>query len=411
MTRRCFVRSMTAGGAALALGQGALQAGVTPPDFASAAKTLSEHRIVRMEARQLQDRYPRFVGKNSHLGAVGWGGGYQVRRVITDQGASGWGMSHVKDDVVAPLIGRSVPNLYDMEQGVSDEARAIEIPLHDLVGNILGKPVYALLGSQGPTSVPIYSGAVYFDDLEPENQPRGVEGVLASCQQDHDVGYRAFKLKIGRGFKWMPKAEGIQRDIDVTRAVRERFPECRILVDGNDGFTVEEFIAYLDGVRDCDVYWIEEPFLETRDDYLKLREFMRTIDCRALIADGESCPRHPPQPTEYGGYEVEFVDHLYALAAEKLVDVFLLDLGTLGYTRWRHLMPKLKAAGILASPHTWMWTPRPIYAAHLAAGLGDVAIVEGIPGKAAGIDYSAFTFANGDLQMPEAPGFGLGLEA
>ena len=410
MTRRCFVRSMTAGGAALALGQQALQAGVPPPDFASAARALSEHRIARMEARQVQDRYPRFVGKNSHLGAVGWGGGYQVRKVITNQGASGWGMSHVKDDVVAPLIGRPIAELYDMQQGVLDEGRGIEMPLYDLVGNILGKPVYALLGSQGPTSVPIYSGAVYFDDLEPENQPRGIDGVLASCRQDYDLGYRAFKLKIGRGFRWTPKADGIQRDIDVTRAVRERFPDCRILVDGNDGFTVDEFITYLGAVHDCDLYWIEEPFTENRDDYLKLHEFMRQIDCQALIADGESCPRHPAQPTEYGGYEVEFVDALFALASEKLADVFLLDLGTLGYTRWRHLMPKLKAAGVLASPHTWMWTPRPIYAAHVAAGLGNVAIVEGIPGKAAGIDYSAFSFLNGELQMPQTPGFGLGLE-
>jgi L-alanine-DL-glutamate epimerase-like enolase superfamily enzyme len=371
---------------------------------------LGEHRIARMETRQVQDRYPRFVGKNSHLGAVGWGGGYQVRRLITDQGASGWGMSHWKDEEVGHLLNARVSDLYDMASGATEEGRALEIPLHDLVGNILGKPVYALVGSQGPTSVPIYSGAVYFDDLEPEDNPRGVQGVLASCRQDYDLGYRAFKLKIGRGLKWMPKAEGIQRDIDVTLAVRQRFPDCRILVDGNDGFTADEFITYLDGVRDCDLYWIEEPFTESRDDYLKLREFMRTIDCRALVADGESRKDRATEPTEYGGYTEAFVDSLYALAAEKLVDVLLLDLGIVGYTRWRSIMPKLKAAGVQASPHTWMWTPRPIYAAHVAAGLGNVAIVEGIPGQAAGIDYSAFSFFNGELQMPETPGFGLGLE-
>jgi D-galactarolactone cycloisomerase len=412
MTRRGFVRSVAAGGATLALGRATLRAQgrVAPPNAAAAQRALGEHRIARMETRQVQDRYPRFVGKNSHLGAVGWGGAYQVRKLVTDQGARGWGMNHWKDEDVNHLLNARVSDLYDMARGATEEGRALEVPLHDLVGNILGKPVYALLGSQGPTSVPIYSGAVYFDDLEPEDNPRGVQGVLASCQQDYELGYRAFKLKIGRGFKWMPKAEGIQRDIEVTLAVRQRFADCRILVDGNDGFTADEFITYLRGVRDCDLYWIEEPFTESREDYLKLREFMRTIDCEALIADGESRKDRATGPTEYGGYTEAFVDSLYALAAEKLVDVFLLDLGIVGYTRWRSIMPKLKAAGVLASPHTWMWTPRPIYAAHIGAGLGNVPIVEGIPGQAAGIDYSAFSFFNGELQMPETPGFGLGLE-
>jgi L-alanine-DL-glutamate epimerase-like enolase superfamily enzyme len=70
-------------------------------------------------------------------------------------------------------------------------------------------------------------------------------------------------------------------------------------------------------------------------------------------------------------------------------------------------MPEFTSLGILTSPHTWAWTPRPFYAAHLAAGMGNVSIVEGIPGKAAGIDYSAYQLKDGNLVMPDAPGFGL----
>jgi L-alanine-DL-glutamate epimerase-like enolase superfamily enzyme len=57
-----------------------------------------------------------------------------------------------------------------------------------------------------------------------------------------------------------------------------------------------------------------------------------------------------------------------------------------------------------------MWTPRPYYAAHLAAGTGNIDILEGIPGKAAGIDYSAYAMKDGCLQVPQSPGFGLRLE-
>lgn len=37
--------------------------------------------------------------------------------------------------------------------------------------------------------------------------------------------------------------------------------------------------------------------------------------------------------------------------SSKLVDVLVLDLGIVGFTRWRQLMPELAKAGIKASPH------------------------------------------------------------
>ncbi len=42
-----------------------------------------------------------------------------------------------------------------------------------------------------------------------------------------------------------------------------------------------------------------------------------------------------------------------------------------------------KLAGVPASPHTWMWTPRPYYAGHLATVVGNVVVFERIPGRAA----------------------------
>ena len=60
-----------------------------------------------------------------------------------------------------------------------------------------------------------------------------------------------------------------------------------------------------------------------------------------------------------------------------------------------------------ASPHTWMCTPRPFYAAQLAGGVGNVDIVEGIPGSAREIDYSAYEISGGGLVLPDVPGMGL----
>ena len=46
-------------------------------------------------------------------------------------------------------------------------------------------------------SVPIYSGAIYFDDLDPPGEARGLEPILDVCRQDALSGHRHFKLKIG----------------------------------------------------------------------------------------------------------------------------------------------------------------------------------------------------------------------
>jgi L-alanine-DL-glutamate epimerase-like enolase superfamily enzyme len=159
------------------------------------------------------------------------------------------------------------------------------------------------------------------------------------------------------------------------------------------------------------LYWIEEPFEENADGYRRLREEMEKVGCKALLADGEARRRQADPPTAYGGYVQEFTDRLYRLAEQKLLDLFVLDLDIVGFSRWRRVMPELVKAGVAASPHAWMWTMRTHQTAQLAAGVGNIPIVEGIPGRAPGIDYSAYKMRDGKLVMPEEPGFGFRLES
>ena len=76
----------------------------------------------------------------------------------------------------------------------------------------------------------------------------------------------------------MEPSEGKERDIRVTLAVRERFPDCRILVDANDGYTCDDFLRYVTAVADCDLFWIEEPFRENRAELLRLKQRYRPAD-------------------------------------------------------------------------------------------------------------------------------------
>ena len=402
MRRRDF---LAASAAAPFLGLPGLLRGEESP--AAWPKDLSEHRIASFETFGSNDRYTRSLGPNARLGPHGTGYRRRFRVVTTDQRAVGMGLCWPDDDVIKPFVGTKVSDLFDPAVGTDPSADPLDIVLHDLAGVILQKPVYQILGSKGPTSIDIYSGAIYMDDLMPEDNPKGIEAVLSACQMDYDAGYRAFKLKIGRGNMWMPRDEGDRRDIEVTRAVREKFPDCKVMVDANDGYSVDGFLKYVTAVADCDLYVIEEPFDEHREGLVRLREHMADVGCNAMIADGEFREDHADKRGSWGDYTQRHVDRFFDLADDGLIDVCVFDLSSLGFTQWRKAMPRFADAGIKTAPHLWGGTPKPFYCAHLAAGIGNVLIVEGIPGVGQQLDYSGFRIADGQIHVPDTPGFGI----
>jgi L-alanine-DL-glutamate epimerase-like enolase superfamily enzyme len=294
------------------------------------------------------------------------------------------------------LIGRPVAELIDPEIGIiADEAMPLDYALHDLAGNILDQPVHQMLGGHGVMTILCYDGAIYMDDLTPEENPRGVGIIVENCRNDYRMGYRDFKLKIGRGYQWMDPEEGLQRDIGVTRAVAENFPDCRILVDGNDAFTCQQMIRYMDAVADCNIFWIEEPFRENREDLIKLKEFLAKRSPNTLVVDGESRPD---------------VDFLLELASEKLLDALQMDISGYGFTNWRKIMPGLIEAGVPAAPHAWGDPLKTHYSAQLGAGLGNMLALEGIPSTTDGVDMSLYKLDRGILHVSEnAHGFGMAL--
>ncbi|GAA1587379.1 mandelate racemase/muconate lactonizing enzyme family protein [Kribbella sancticallisti] len=356
--------------------------------------SLDRHFVRSVERSSLKTRYPRTVGRNARLGSHGSGGVDDIVVLRTDTGKVGWGL--VAGSVSADqAVGRSVAELIDPGRGVRDDSlRGLDFALHDLVGQIEDLPVHAILGGHGPSTVACYDGAIYFADLDPDESPRGVPAVLADCAADDAAGYRAFKLKIGRGNRWMDRAAGDARDIEVTRAVREAYPEHRILVDANDGYDCAGFIEYLQAVADCGLYWVEEPFLDDAADLARLRQYLREAGSATLIAEGESNPE---------------LETLLEIAGRGDIDVLLMDVVSFGLTSWRGVMPRIAELGVRASPHAWGLPLKTLYAAQFAAGLGNVDTVEGVPGETLGVDTSGYLWRDGELTVPDRPGFGLPL--
>lgn len=394
MERRQFLQSITGGTAVL------LSAQQTRSSQITYGNILADHVIEKVNTKKLRMYYPRYVSMNSQRGPHGCEFDDTICEIITNQGAKGWGVPlwrTMEKEAREFVVGKKLSEVFNPQTGILDKRAAFcDMALYDLAGVILNKPVYEVLGAVRPEIFKCYSGMIYFDDLTLfYNKPMGMDLILKECAFDYAVGYRQFKLKIGRGFKYASKKSGMERDIEVTKLVAKSFPDCEILVDGNDGFTVEEFERYLEGIQDVKLFWIEEPFVENLGDYTRLKAFLKERNINTLLADGEASP----------------IDHqlLAKLETMKLLDVRLNDIQDIGFSGWRKLMPQLKKSGTLASPHAWGSQVKTNIISHLSAAYGHTATIEGVTCISEDVDFGAYELKDGKLIPSSAPGFGMKL--
>ncbi|HET6505314.1 MAG TPA: dipeptide epimerase [Baekduia sp.] len=149
-------------------------------------------------------------------------------------------------DAAAPLLGDDPFALEAIlaRAGASDRAgrAALDAALHDLVGTLIGQPMWRLLGLTpgGPPTTYTISLA------EPQAMADGARAALTRF-----AGLRALKLKLGAG-----------RDLDVARvrAIRSAVgPGVALVVDANEAWTLPEALAVLPALADAGVALVEQP--------------------------------------------------------------------------------------------------------------------------------------------------------
>lgn len=391
MNRRRFVRHSL-------LGALASQAGLE----AAESSPLSEHRIDAIDFKQVPTLWPRHVGKNARLNHHGFGPSPQVAVLKTNQGAFGWGVLQSRintaSEIQDRLLGKAVAELIHPATGILSEVlRPYDLPLHDLAGSILGQPVWKMMtGRDSPLLTKVYSGMIYFDDLDPEGAPAGIDKVLENCAWDREYGYRQVKVKIGRGHKWMPEEAGLQRDIDIVQSIHESFPKLEILVDGNNGFTAASMKRFLTGIDGVPLFWVEEPFHETVEDWKDLATWMKANGYEnTWRADGEAKPD---------------MTVLEELGQDQSVNVRLNDICGHGFSRWRKNLPALAKQGLAASPHAWGSGLKTTYIAHLAAAYGNHVTIEGVTTREEAVDFGENRIVDGKFRPSNQPGFGITLK-
>jgi L-rhamnonate dehydratase len=359
-------------------------------------------RIVKVEWALLQGERPRSAGCNARLGEHGKVVRVPVARITTDDGLQGFGYCSADEGQARALVGRRLQELYAIDSATNSMRQPFDFPLWDLTGKQAGEPVYRLTARYGnqpltePFQVRCYDTSLYFDDLHLADREQAAELIADEAREGYARGHRSFKIKVGRGARHMPVEEGTERDIAVIKAVRAAVgPQCTIMIDANNGFTLNLAKRVLAATAACDVFWIEEAFHEDRTLYSDLKEWLRSQGLATLIADGEG----QASPT------------LLDWAKEGLIDVVQYDIFSYGFTPWLVLAhASLDEWGTRSAPHHYGRYYGNYAACHLAAAIRNFAFVEWDEADVPALRGNDYRIENGFVQVPDRPGFGMELD-
>ena len=355
---------------------------------------LPDEKIVRIEKSILRGTRPRSIGYNARIPTHGPRIADAVVRIEAANGAWGIGWSPIGRESAEELLGKNISELFRLPDGSLEQGKALDLPLWDLVARLMHLPLYRLLGARGKRQVELYDASIYIDDLEMSDD-EAVDLFRQEVASGQEHGYKHFKIKVGRGARWMEPEAGLQRDALVIRTVRQATePGAKIMIDANMGNTLNSAKALLDLCADIGIYWFEEPFAEDRPLNQALKEYIVENDWDTLIADGEFAP--PP--------------NFFDMVENGLIDVVQHDFRFSGLTWWRATAARLEEWYVPCAPHTWGSYIERYHHAHFAASIPNYAMLEAAPAQMPGLIEDGWMLNDGKWTVPDTPGAGIAVE-
>jgi L-alanine-DL-glutamate epimerase-like enolase superfamily enzyme len=362
--------------------------GAEPPD---------DVRITRVAGFNLTSRRNKFAGKNARLDVHGDRGHDRMLRIYTNVGVEGIGNCAITKEAASELLGKNPLDFYrPAERRVTGPFGAGTMPLWDLTGKLLKEPVYELLGGEGTAKVPVYDGSIYFADLLPQYADRWVDRFREEIDLGLKLGHRAFKIKVGRGFKWMPRVEGDQRDVEVVKLIRKHAgPDVLLGLDANNGYDLAGAKRLLDELGDVKLAFVEELFPETVEQCLALKSFIRERGWQTLVADGET--QHEL---------AAFTPFMEAGA----IDVYQGDMNHFGLDGIVQEAAMAKPHDGLIAPHNWGSLVGFYMELHVGRAVSNFYRAEQDPLASDILIADGYQIKDGLATVPDSPGFGLSID-
>jgi L-alanine-DL-glutamate epimerase-like enolase superfamily enzyme len=355
-------------------------------------------RITRIVAFDLPSRRNKVAGRNARLDVHGDSAVDPMVRIYTNaQGVEGLGICRAPREKLAELLGRDPGELLEGENHrMRGPLGSQTMALWDLVARLRDKPVCELLGAPpatAPRRVPAYDGSIYFADLLPQYADSWQDRFKREIDMGLELGHRAFKIKIGRGARWMSREEGDARDVAVVRLIREHAGKDVLLgVDANNGYDLEGAKRFVASVADVNLAFTEEMFPEVIEECLALKEFFRSRKLDTLLADGET----------QGD-----LDAFKPFIAARAIDVLQADMNRFGVEGIMTEADMSRPQGIRVAPHNWGSLVGFYHQLHVGAAIDNFYRAERDPLTSELLVADGFTIKDGYATLPPTSGFGL----
>ena len=152
--------------------------------------------------------------------------------------------------------------------GITTIAMAgLDLALWDLAARRADSSISAFLGERR-SEVEVYASGINFY--------YGLKDIQAQSRRWAKAGYSAVKVKVGRN--------DVAHDVERVATVRAAMgPECTIMVDANQRWTVPQAVEALRELQQFDLHWVEEPL--RADDLRAHRELRDAIDLPIALGE------------------------------------------------------------------------------------------------------------------------------
>ena len=269
----------------------------------------------------------------------------------------------------------------------------LDLALWDLLGKLLGQPVWRLLGGRQPV-LPLYAST---------GVRRDPEATAEACARLAGEGFGAIKIRF--------QDENVGRDLGRVRAARDAVgPDVRLMVDANQGWRMpwddrpswglKDALYVADALEEVGAFWLEEPL--HRADIMGLQALRARTPLR--VAGGELAR------------EMHDVDRYIEARALDVLQPDAVMVG--GISLLRDAALRAQTAGLLFTPHTWGNGIGLMANAQLMGGVGGCPWLE-FPHDPPEWVVAARDFmlarpiaadGKGCLTLPETPGLGFELD-
>ncbi|WP_338599257.1 mandelate racemase/muconate lactonizing enzyme family protein [Sulfolobus tengchongensis] len=233
-------------------------------------------------------------------GSATWASTMIVVRVITENGAVGYGEAvptlrvisvyNAIKQVAKGYIGREVEEVeknyhewykQDFYLARSFESAtatsAIDIASWDIIGKELGAPIYKLLGGKVRDKVPVYANGWYQDCVTPEDFAEKAKEVVKK-------GYRALKFDpFGPYYDWIDE-KGLVEAEERVKAVREAVGDnVDILIEHHGRFNANSAIMIAKRLEKYNPGFMEEPV--HHEDVIGLKKYKSRTSLRVALGE------------------------------------------------------------------------------------------------------------------------------